>query len=104
MAAEPLRVGVAPSARVRLVVDGDQVEADEGQSVLAALWGSGRRTLHRTARTGEPRAFFCGIGVCFDCLAEVDGVRSVRACVTPVVEGMVVTTQQDAGLLGAADV
>jgi sarcosine oxidase subunit alpha len=103
MATEPVRVAAAQGARLRFIVDGDEVEAYEGESVLAALWASGRRTLHRTARTGEPRAFFCGIGVCFDCRVEVEGVRSVRACVTAVADGMVVTTQQDAGLLGADD-
>jgi predicted molibdopterin-dependent oxidoreductase YjgC len=72
--------------------------------VLAALWAAGRRTLHVTARTGEPRAFLCGIGVCFDCLVTVDGVRSTRACVTPVAEGMVVETQRDAGVLGQGSV
>jgi len=96
---------------VSITVDGEPLEVREGESVLAALWASGVRALHRTAgvralhRTegaDEPRGFYCGIGLCFDCLVVVDGERSVRACVTPVVEGMAVELQQDAGWRGYA--
>lgn len=85
---------------VTITVDGSPVEACEGESVLAALWAAGVRTLHRTAKAGEPRAFLCGIGVCFDCVVTVDGERSVRACMTPVADGMAVEVQQDAGWEG----
>jgi predicted molibdopterin-dependent oxidoreductase YjgC len=34
------------------------------------------------------------MGVCFDCLVEVDGVASVQSCQTPVHEGMRVRRQQ----------
>ena len=37
---------------------------------------------------------FCGIGVCFDCLVTVNGAPKVRACLTPVAEGMIVQTQE----------
>jgi len=33
------------------------------------------------------------MGVCFDCLVTIDGVRNIRACVTPIVEGMVIDTR-----------
>jgi NADH dehydrogenase/NADH:ubiquinone oxidoreductase subunit G len=32
------------------------------------------------------------MGVCFDCLVTIDGVENVRACMTPVKEGMVIET------------
>jgi predicted molibdopterin-dependent oxidoreductase YjgC len=79
-------------------IDGRSVSAEEGETLLGALWAAHVRSLHRTARSGESRGFFCGIGVCFDCLVVVDGERSVRACMTPIAEGMQVETQQDAGL------
>lgn len=34
------------------------------------------------------------MGVCFDCLAVVDGVSSVQTCLTPVREGMRIERQQ----------
>ncbi|HEY4347566.1 MAG TPA: (2Fe-2S)-binding protein [Gaiellaceae bacterium] len=103
MATTPTEAGRAAArtgkpGTVAIEVDGRPLEANEGHSVLAALWSSGTRTLHRTARTSEPRGFLCGIGVCFECLVVVDGVRSTRACMVPVADGMKVETQDDAGL------
>jgi hypothetical protein len=72
-------------------VDGRPVDAPEGASVAAALLASGRRAWRITA-SGRPRGVFCGIGVCHDCTATVDGVEGVRTCVTAVVPGMRVTT------------
>jgi aerobic-type carbon monoxide dehydrogenase small subunit (CoxS/CutS family) len=37
---------------------------------------------------------FCGIGMCFDCTATVDGVADVRTCVTTVHSGMRVSTAE----------
>lgn len=95
-----LRVAGPGGRMVTITVDGRPVEALEGESVLAALWAGGFRALHHTARTGEPRAFVCGIGVCFDCLVIVDGERSERACVTTVADGMAIELQRDAGWEG----
>jgi predicted molibdopterin-dependent oxidoreductase YjgC len=86
----PARLGQA----VTLTVDGESVQAYEGETVAGALLADGRRTLRRTRKTGEPRGLFCGMGVCFDCLVTVDGRADVRACITPVAEGMVVETRQ----------
>lgn len=87
-----------PPTEVRVFLDGAELAVCDGDTVLGALWSAGVRVLHRTARTGEPRAFLCGIGVCFDCLVTVDGERNVRACMTRVADGMRIETQQDAGL------
>lgn len=82
---------------VTIRVDGREVAAHAGETVLGAMWAAGLHTLHTTARANEPRGFFCGMGACFDCLVTVDGRYSVRACLEPVRPGMSVTTQQDAG-------
>ena len=103
MAAADLRVAGGRGRAVTILVDGGRVDAREGESVLAALWAGGVRALHRTARTGEARALLCGIGVCFDCLVTVDGVRSTRACMTPVRDGLRVNLQRDAGHEESAD-
>ena len=34
------------------------------------------------------------MGVCFECLVEVDGKASVQSCLTPVRDGMQVTRQR----------
>lgn len=89
--------GIGRGVSISIYVDGREVHAFEGETVLAALWAHGEHTLHTTARTHEPRGFFCGMGVCFDCLVTVDGSFSVRACLEPVRAGMQITLQRDAG-------
>ena len=98
-----LRVPGAAGRSVTLTVDGREVDAVAGESVLAALWANGIRALHHTALAGEPRGPFCGIGICFDCLVTVNGERSVRACMTAVEPGMAVELQRDAGWEGHRD-
>jgi len=73
-------------------VDGEPANAREGDTVASALLAAGIRTFRQT-RTGAPRSVFCGIGVCYDCVVTINGLRSVRACITPVREGMKVETK-----------
>jgi predicted molibdopterin-dependent oxidoreductase YjgC len=94
--------GIGRGAAVSIYVDGREMQAFEGESVLAVLWARGKHTLHSTARTHEPRGYFCGIGVCFDCLVTIDGMVSVRACLEPVRPGMKITLQRDAGYAHAS--
>lgn len=75
---------------VRVTVNGQPVEVPVGSSVAAAV---ARVTAHsRRSVRGEPRAPLCGMGVCFECRVQVDGVAHVRSCMTPVSEGMQVRT------------
>jgi hypothetical protein len=46
----------------------------------------------RTRADDRPRGIFCGVGVCFDCLMDVDERRAVRACLIPVRDGDEVRT------------
>ena len=78
--------------KIQVMVDGQPILAYEGETVATALLAAGRRTLRHTVPGGAPRGIFCGIGVCFDCLVTVDGCHTVRACVTPVRDGMQVAT------------
>lgn len=78
------------SGLVRLVVNGHAVEVPAGASVAAAV---AQVTLHfRRSVNDAPRAPLCGMGVCFECRVQVDGVAHVRACMTPAGEGMRVVT------------
>lgn len=92
------RLGPVSGRRpLRFTFDGRELFAYEGETVAAALLAAGRRAFRRTGRRGEPRGLLCGMGICFDCLVRVDGRPNVRACQTPVAEGMRVETQRGAG-------
>lgn len=80
------------SGRVTISIDGEAVEAEAGRPLGAVLHATGGATFRWTSRHKEPRGLFCGMGVCFDCLVVVDGREGVRACVTPVRDGMRVET------------
>jgi predicted molibdopterin-dependent oxidoreductase YjgC len=80
-------------APVTIIVDGAPLPAFVGETIAGALLASGGRAWRHT-RHGQPRGMFCGIGVCFDCLVTVNGTPKVRACLTPVAEGMTVQTQE----------
>jgi predicted molibdopterin-dependent oxidoreductase YjgC len=93
--------GIGRGPAVSIYVDGKELQAFEGETVLAALWADGQHTLHTTARKHEPRGFFCGIGVCFDCLVTIDGIGNLRACLEQVRSGMKITLQRDPGYVHA---
>ena len=72
---------------IEATFDGAPISAPAGASVAAALIGDGQNAW-RTTRDGERRGLFCGIGVCFDCLVEIDGEPGQRACMIPLQPGM----------------
>ncbi|PTE06898.1 2Fe-2S iron-sulfur cluster-binding protein, partial [Mesorhizobium helmanticense] len=63
--------------------EGARVEARAGESLAAALTAHGVNVF-RTTRCAAERGLFCGMGVCQDCLVEVDGKPNQRACMTKV--------------------
>lgn len=77
------------SQDVTITFDGRPVPARLGESVAAALTAAGVTTL-RTTRSDQPRGLFCGMGVCQDCLVEIDGKPNQRACMTKVAGPMTV--------------
>jgi sarcosine oxidase subunit alpha len=91
----------APTSRsgeqVTIVVDGEEHRVPADTTVAVALLGLGVRAFRRSAQ-GEPRAPLCAMGICYECRVEIDGVADRRACLVPVVEGLLVRT---AGGLGA---
>jgi len=79
--------------QISVSVDGQLVIAFEGETVAGVLLAQGIRTFRHTAKTGQGRGLYCGMGICYDCLVTVDGVANVRACMTPVAQGMAIGTK-----------
>jgi NADPH-dependent 2,4-dienoyl-CoA reductase/sulfur reductase-like enzyme len=86
------------SESVAIDFEGRRIEARAGESLAAALAAHGILAL-RTTRCGEARGIFCGMGVCQDCLVEVDGRRAQRACMTIVDRPLIVRREAHARAL-----
>lgn len=89
---QPL-AGTAPPATVRIHFDGRSLSVPEGSSVAAALLQAGVREFRHSPVGGGPRAPYCMMGVCFECLVTIDGEPSRQACLIPVRDGMHVQPQ-----------
>lgn len=75
---------------------GRSVPARAGDSIAVALLAAGITCTRTTPASGAPRGPFCLMGVCFECLAVVDGRANVQTCMTPVRDGMRVERQEGA--------
>ena len=81
-------------AEVTISFEGEPLRVRDGESLAAALTAHGIREFRET-RSGAQRGVFCGMGVCQDCLLEVDGMPNQRACMTKAAEGMRVRRHAD---------
>ena len=84
----------SPEATITIFLHGRALPARAGETIAACLLRAGVPYLRTTPVSGAPRLPYCMIGHCFDCLVEIDGVGSRQACLSLVVEGMRVQTQQ----------
>lgn len=92
-----VRLAETGRAEVRLTIDGTPATALAGDTLLVALLTAGRRI--RDSEFGDgTRAGFCLMGACQDCWVWDEDGRRLRACSTPVADGMrIFTRAPDAG-------
>lgn len=74
---------------VEITLDGQSVAVPAEVNVAAALLAVGKITARISPASKMPCAPHCLMGVCFECLMEIDGIRR-QACMTTVREGMVI--------------
>jgi predicted molibdopterin-dependent oxidoreductase YjgC len=94
-----VRAIVPDGPPVRILVDGVEVTAYAGESVLVAVLGQ-RNVLRRQEFGDELRAGFCLMGACQDCWVWLADHTRVRACTTVVADGMSILTDIPSGLAG----
>lgn len=78
---------------VTVTVNNQSVAAPEGQTVWATMALAEQLTTRRAALSGADRSAFCAMGVCFECLVQIDGTPNQQACLRRVSEGMNIQTQ-----------
>jgi D-hydroxyproline dehydrogenase subunit gamma len=70
----------------------------EGDTVAAVMLIDSAKPYRRTLISGSERAPFCMMGVCFDCLVEIDGIPNQQGCLRNVAPGMRIRRQLPLGL------
>ena len=83
----------AGGTTVTVVINGAPFSAPVGCTAAAALLLAGAIPTRTTPVSGAPRAPYCMMGVCFECLVEIDGVPNQQGCLVPVADGMRIDRQ-----------
>lgn len=79
-------------SEIEVKVNGARIVVPTGASVAVALMLAGQAC--RTSVTGEPRGALCGMGICFECRATVNGRQHCKTCQIPCEQGMEVRTDE----------
>ena len=86
-----IRLGETDRPAVRIEIDGKPASALEGDTLLVALLSNVDRL--RQSEFGDgPRSGFCLMGACQDCWVWTARGDRLRACSTPVADGMRILT------------
>ena len=73
---------------ISIKIDGDDVLCREGDTVAAVVMLHAGRPYRHSILSGAERAPFCMMGICFECLVEIDGVPNQQGCLRGVEPGM----------------
>ncbi|GLU29036.1 (2Fe-2S)-binding protein [Brucella sp. NBRC 12950] len=90
-----------PEETVTITFDEHTLTVPANVTVAAALLGEGINRLRNSVVGDKPRAPYCLMGICFECLVTIDGVQNRQACMMPVANGMVITSQSGARRVGS---
>lgn len=74
---------------VAVILDGEKRQVPSGMSVAAALLAIGQIISRISPASHKPCAPHCLMGVCYECMMEIDGVQR-QACGVEVQEGLVI--------------
>lgn len=79
-------------SEIRLTVNGVPVGVQPGTTVAVALVLAGAAS--RKSVTGEARGPLCGMGICFECRATINGRVHSRSCQIECEPGMLVKSDE----------
>jgi len=79
-------------SEISVRVNGVEVSVPEGATVAVAITIAGSAC--RSSVAGEPRGPLCGMGICFECRAVINGRSHCRSCQILCEPGMDVKTDE----------
>lgn len=85
---------------VNITVNEQTVSAKADENLAVALLKANLVPFRHTPVGHSPRAPLCLMGVCFDCLVEVDGAQNIQSCMVHVCDGMRIRSPQGARSVG----
>lgn len=87
------RHSLSSEATVTIEFEGQKFTVGAGETVSAALLASGVEYTRTTEKCNQKRAPYCQMGICFECLMEIDGKANQQSCLTMVRDGMKIKRQ-----------
>ena len=91
------RLDDKPAKLVTVTIEGRSIAVPAGETAAAAVLASGLGHTRTTPVSDTPRAPFCLMGVCYECLMVINGQANKRACREVVEEGMTIERQSGPG-------
>jgi succinate dehydrogenase/fumarate reductase-like Fe-S protein len=79
---------------VTVILDGQERSMPSGMSVAAGLLAIGEIVSRISPSSHKPCSPHCLMGICYECLMEIDGVQR-QACVVEVQEGLVINRRMN---------
>ena len=73
-----------------VTIDDKPVQVPAGATVAAVILQAG--AVSRQSTSGEPRQPLCGMGICYECRAQIDGRPHQRTCQIACRPGMRIVT------------
>ena len=78
--------------QIAVAVNGQRVLVDYDTTAAVAIMMAGLPS--RRSVASEPRGPLCGMGICFECRAAIDGVPHRRSCQILCAAGMRIETDE----------
>ncbi len=82
------------SKKVKIFFEDEELEVQEGISVAAAVLSSHAEYTRVSEKKQSKRAPYCQMGICFECMLNIDGKSNQQSCMIEVREGMRIYRQQ----------
>lgn len=84
----------SPFDSVNVTINGHSQQVPAGISVASAVLLTNPLYTRKSPVSESPRAPLCLMGVCYECLMEIDEKKQQRACSVVVAEGMQINTAE----------
>ena len=78
---------------ITIYFEGKALNVSKDHNVATALLDAGINNFRKTTLNNESRGPYCMMGVCFDCLININGVDNQQSCTTQVSDGMKIKRQ-----------